>query len=886
MGNGCTSTRSVAVVTVDTTDGGMMSPETTYDYCKQLVMSGMLEHQVLVHAVLNQEVDTVKGILARGEVDLGNGETSTPDLLPPLVYATMVGNRDISELLIEDGADPCVYVLNSKVCGIPKHDFGDIFGKDGLQYNKTSSTSSRQSVAQSTTTSHSWVSSTPATTKIETDDAQKSTSNAPNGNSSELTTKHDLTEPRSGLQINTLQVYEQGGSHIAHPRSPLEEAVYDPPQASSHKMATERDKMTGHDKYKTLKKELPEQDDWQPMHVAAFYNHVGLLDMYVNVCGVGVDVWTRLNKHTPLQIAVSSGNVEAVQYLIQCGAAVNYADINGETALYKACHSGHPRIVDVLMRCNAKIEVMPGFLQSLLGTITVPAELTVSTRDTYKIQALYVLMNNLAQNHTDNPSLDMTKATSNRKCEKSKSRIDTNADMFKDDFFQSGNNSKTKADKLEKDQKKSLINANGQTDVNNNNIIGMFTEDLYSDSNHGVKWNLAHFAVGFGNYKLLELLVKLGVDPCVTSSEGYTLAHLTAAIGNVKMLRFLVTSMEADVYHLDNRNRSVLGVAAVYGRNKVIDYLHTVAGQQLFKIGNNPLRECVFMSELTDLQKCHVIHKLAQVYGEIITDRNAIGNENHNKVNKSQDEAEAATETIVDKGNNDQDNKSHYASQIPKQTTQEDTLLLHEQKNNNQEDSTLHEAVLTQAPVVIAELVRAGFHINTRDNFGNTILHLLTTTPPSYYSQIDICFTLLDLGVDLSLKNTHGHTALTLALSLKLRTLIHLFHAAGSNIDQTSKNEILKVFRFKTIMKTQKSAATYLEKTSFTDWLIKWYFNPQKLAYLCRRSIRERLHHDEMKLQVLCLTKPLVRYIMLKDIHSMFLNYGNLAVSNHKDESL
>ena len=61
----------------------------------------------------------------------------------------------------------------------------------------------------------------------------------------------------------------------------------------------------------------------------------------------------------PLRIAAKSGNLSAVEYLLEsCGANVDRPDTHGATALLYACTGGHPAIVDLLLDFGANVNLL------------------------------------------------------------------------------------------------------------------------------------------------------------------------------------------------------------------------------------------------------------------------------------------------------------------------------------------------------------------------------------------------------------------------------------------------------------------------------------------------------------------------------------------------
>lgn len=72
--------------------------------------------------------------------------------------------------------------------------------------------------------------------------------------------------------------------------------------------------------------------------------------------GSPVDI-RSIDGATPLMIAVQSGSVKQVNFLIDHGADPNAADARGFTSLHRAAEMGKPDIVKILLTRNASSEV-------------------------------------------------------------------------------------------------------------------------------------------------------------------------------------------------------------------------------------------------------------------------------------------------------------------------------------------------------------------------------------------------------------------------------------------------------------------------------------------------------------------------------------------------
>ena len=89
----------------------------------------------------------------------------------------------------------------------------------------------------------------------------------------------------------------------------------------------------------------------------------GYLELIKELLKNGIDV-NMLCKSTygkdyiPLHVASIKDQVKAAKLLISCGADVNAKDANGETALYLATERGCEKIVELLLKCGARVDTV------------------------------------------------------------------------------------------------------------------------------------------------------------------------------------------------------------------------------------------------------------------------------------------------------------------------------------------------------------------------------------------------------------------------------------------------------------------------------------------------------------------------------------------------
>ncbi|OGT38702.1 MAG: hypothetical protein A3F11_03685 [Gammaproteobacteria bacterium RIFCSPHIGHO2_12_FULL_37_14] len=108
-----------------------------------------------------------------------------------------------------------------------------------------------------------------------------------------------------------------------------------------------------------------------PLHFAARYNHLEVIDYLVKEKHMSVDIPDKLTKYydsgrlTPLFECATTGSVAVAEKLISLGANVNYQGLEGDTPLHFACRYGvggkHSenvfKLIDVLLKNGANPEL-------------------------------------------------------------------------------------------------------------------------------------------------------------------------------------------------------------------------------------------------------------------------------------------------------------------------------------------------------------------------------------------------------------------------------------------------------------------------------------------------------------------------------------------------
>lgn len=97
----------------------------------------------------------------------------------------------------------------------------------------------------------------------------------------------------------------------------------------------------------------PDASGYLPQHIAAREGHVEALDILLQA-GAAIDAPDKFANWTPLFHAANEGHLACVQALLRAGASVTVVDDQGKTPTHHAAWSGHPEIVSALLLASPK----------------------------------------------------------------------------------------------------------------------------------------------------------------------------------------------------------------------------------------------------------------------------------------------------------------------------------------------------------------------------------------------------------------------------------------------------------------------------------------------------------------------------------------------------
>lgn len=257
------------------------------------------------------------------------------------------------------------------------------------------------------------------------------------------------------------------------------------------------------------------------LHQAARYNRrkvaATLLDH-----GAVIDVRTREEKLTPLQIAARFKCVETLELLIERGANPSLTSSNGSTALHLAARRGNDQIAELLLRhpkvdVNAKdlASMTPLHLACVSGNVAISKMLLGRGADirAKSNELMTPLHTSVYHGNTEVTALILQSVTHAR-----------------------GN-------------MKELV---GDRDSHNNTIL--------------------HLAAGANDLNTAELCLQYEAEIDARRSDGETPLYVATVKGNLQMVQLLV-KRGADVAAKNAESKSVLHRAAVFNRDDIISFL-------------------------------------------------------------------------------------------------------------------------------------------------------------------------------------------------------------------------------------------------------------------------------------------------------------------------
>jgi len=144
------------------------------------------------------------------------------------------------------------------------------------------------------------------------------------------------------------------------------------PQSSPVDMLVAAIKLGQSEQAKSLMAQFPEaldefdtQDGATPVHWAALFGHVDLLQAFI-AAGARVDVTIKSTGMQPLHWAATKGHVEIIKLLLARGVNINEVDIKKTTALLIAAQYDHTVLVFFLVKEGADISLLDDCSDSAL----------------------------------------------------------------------------------------------------------------------------------------------------------------------------------------------------------------------------------------------------------------------------------------------------------------------------------------------------------------------------------------------------------------------------------------------------------------------------------------------------------------------------------------
>jgi ankyrin repeat protein len=97
-----------------------------------------------------------------------------------------------------------------------------------------------------------------------------------------------------------------------------------------------------------------QQHEWTPLHTAADAGDVAAIEHIAKLQPALIDA-PEVGDHTPLHVAVASGQRDAVTCLLQKGADLEARDVCGWTPLHMAVGNNRKEIIELLLTKGADV---------------------------------------------------------------------------------------------------------------------------------------------------------------------------------------------------------------------------------------------------------------------------------------------------------------------------------------------------------------------------------------------------------------------------------------------------------------------------------------------------------------------------------------------------
>eukprot|EP01034_Spumella_vulgaris_P023784 gene23784-30052_t len=107
-----------------------------------------------------------------------------------------------------------------------------------------------------------------------------------------------------------------------------------------------------------------------PLHYAAEYGHDELVNLMTDTHYASHRNFVKLR--TPLHWAALGGQEQTCRMLLGQGDDVNALDANDDSPLILACIGNHPKVIELLLQFNAKVDIVNNFAKTALHYLKAP----------------------------------------------------------------------------------------------------------------------------------------------------------------------------------------------------------------------------------------------------------------------------------------------------------------------------------------------------------------------------------------------------------------------------------------------------------------------------------------------------------------------------------
>jgi ankyrin repeat protein len=296
------------------------------------------------------------------------------------------------------------------------------------------------------------------------------------------------------------------------------------------------------------------------MHLAAMNGHKEvvyiLLEKGADVNAKTGIIGENLADYTPLHFAVTEGDMEVANLLLDNKAHLAARDTLGDTPLHKAASTGHEQMVNLLLRKAVLADV-----DAKNGSGETPLHLAVKNKEKAAVVGLLLDKNASIAATDGNEALALHYAAANGHEVAVRQLINLGADLAARDH--EGKSVMHYAARCQEDTvARLLIRENGD-------ILAQDTDEK----------TVLHDAAIHGSVDVAALLISEGANPCIQDKTGKMALHHAVVNGREAVVRLLLANSAVDPNSRDKKGRTPLS-SAIPNHHRTEDVVQLMLGDE------------------------------------------------------------------------------------------------------------------------------------------------------------------------------------------------------------------------------------------------------------------------------------------------------------------